>query len=105
MPVVFTSRCAAASFVDALKKTNVTMRMRKNPVSDAMNAHMPTTPLSNTRSFGTALFDFSFTGSHSGRRPRTGGTLSKLCGDGGDVVAHSSVHASHGLSPAGSPRR
>src|SRR4029077_2775164 len=33
----------------------------------------------------------------------TGGTLSKLYGGGGDVVAHSSVFACHGSSPAISP--
>src|SRR5581483_838749 len=41
--------------------------------------------------------------SQSGRRPRTGGTSAKFSAGGGDVVAHSSVHASQGLSPAGAP--
>src|SRR5699024_433079 len=38
--------------------------------------------------------------SHSGRRLRTGGILVKLLGFGGEDVAHSSVQASHGSSPA-----
>src|SRR5205807_4262781 len=33
--------------------------------------------------------------SHRGRRPRTGGTRSKLCSGGGDGVAHSRVQAFH----------
>src|SRR5438445_1217841 len=41
--------------------------------------------------------------SQSGRRLRTVGMVSKLYGDGGEVVAHSSVQASHGSSPAGAP--
>src|SRR5438132_11471961 len=43
--------------------------------------------------------------SHSGRRPRTGGTSVKLSSGGGEDVAHSRVHAFHGLSPAAGPRR
>src|SRR5262245_33898237 len=43
--------------------------------------------------------------SQSGRALRTTGTLSKLYSGGGEVVAHSSVHASHGSSPAFSPLR
>ena len=39
--------------------------------------------------------------SHSGRRLRTTGIASKLYAGGGEVVAHSSVQASHGSSPAG----
>src|SRR5258706_14927176 len=83
------------------------MRMMKNPASEAMNAHIPTVALSKDRSSASfpLVFPLFFgSRSQSGRRPRTGGTFSKLCGDGGDVVAHSSVHASHGLSPAFSPR-
>src|SRR5579871_2291691 len=41
--------------------------------------------------------------SQSGRRLRTVGIVSKLYEGGGDVVAHSSVQASHGSSPAGAP--
>src|SRR5437870_1636461 len=41
--------------------------------------------------------------SQSGRRLRTVGVVSKLYDGGGEVVAHSSVHASHGSSPAGAP--
>ena len=41
--------------------------------------------------------------SHKGRRLRTSGILSKLYSGGGEVVAHSSVHASHGSSPASLP--
>src|SRR5262245_14089053 len=43
--------------------------------------------------------------SHSGRRLRTSGKVSKLYSGGGEVVDHSSVQASQGSSPAGSPRR
>ena len=43
--------------------------------------------------------------SHSGRRLLTIGIVSKLYAGGGDVVAHSSVQASHGSSPAGRPLR
>src|SRR5262245_34294346 len=43
--------------------------------------------------------------SQSGRRLCTVGTSSKLYDGGGEVVAHSSVQASHGLSPAGLPLR
>ena len=39
--------------------------------------------------------------SHTGRSERIGGSDVKLCGGGGEVVAHSSVWAPHGLSPAG----
>src|SRR5206468_11764934 len=42
--------------------------------------------------------------SHNGRRLRIGGSASKFSCGGGEVVAHSSVHAFHGLSPAGFPR-
>src|SRR5438445_8037427 len=41
--------------------------------------------------------------SRSGMKLRTGGTRSKLYGGGGEVVAHSSVLACHGSSPATSP--
>src|SRR5262249_38687278 len=43
--------------------------------------------------------------SHSGRRLYTVGISSKLYDGGGEEVAHSSVQASHGLSPAGLPLR
>src|SRR5262245_36382524 len=43
--------------------------------------------------------------SHSGRRLRTSGRTSKLYSGGGEVVDHSSVHASQGSSPAGLPCR
>src|SRR5262245_29003894 len=43
--------------------------------------------------------------SHSGRRLRTTGKVSKLYSGGGDVVDHSRVHASHGSLPAGVPTR
>src|SRR5215475_4871228 len=42
--------------------------------------------------------------SHSGRRLRTSGRVSKLYSGGGEDVDHSSVHASHGSLPAMSPR-
>src|SRR5262249_4589392 len=43
--------------------------------------------------------------SQSGRRLRTVGNVSKLYSGGGEVVVHSSVHASHGSSPASFPLR
>src|SRR4051812_279388 len=43
--------------------------------------------------------------SQSGSRPDTTGTKAKLYEAGGEVVAHSRPDASHGLSPAGWPRR
>src|SRR5258708_18307651 len=43
--------------------------------------------------------------SHNGRLLRTSGRTAKLYSGGGDDVAHSSVHASHGSLPAGSPFR
>src|SRR5258708_1888965 len=43
--------------------------------------------------------------SHNGRRLRIGGNATKFSCGGGDVVAHSSVHASQGLSPATLPRK
>ena len=42
--------------------------------------------------------------SHSGRRLWTDGISAKLYAGGGEVVVHSSVHASHGSSPGRSPR-
>src|SRR5829696_4806043 len=41
----------------------------------------------------------------SGSRLVTNGMRSKLCGGGGEAVAHSSVPAPHGLSPAIAPTR
>src|SRR6266513_2414579 len=43
--------------------------------------------------------------SHNGRRLRIGGSASKFSCGGGEVVAHSSVHAFQGLSPATLPRK
>src|SRR5947207_15577147 len=43
--------------------------------------------------------------SHNGRRLRIGGNATKFSCGGGDVVAHSSVHASQGLSQATLPRK
>src|SRR6516162_6303542 len=43
--------------------------------------------------------------SHNGRRLWTVGITAKLYSGGGDVVDHSSVHASHGSTPAGRPWR
>src|SRR5437868_4806421 len=43
--------------------------------------------------------------SHNGRRLRIGGNATKFSCGGGDVVAHSSVHAFQGLSPATLPRK
>src|SRR5262245_38208120 len=86
------------------------IRIRKNPASDAMNAHIATTPLSSDCSVVLALdFFFAFflpdacSRSQSGRRPVIGGTRSKFSCGGGDVVAHSSVHASQGFAPARLP--
>src|SRR5580693_5048696 len=43
--------------------------------------------------------------SHSGRRLFTSGIVAKLYSGGGEVVDHSSVHASHGSLPATFPRK
>ena len=43
--------------------------------------------------------------SHSGRRLRTAGMTAKLYSGGGELVDHSSVHASHGSFPAALPRK
>src|ERR1700721_1699592 len=43
--------------------------------------------------------------SHSGRRLCTLGILAKLYSGGGELVDHSSVHASHGSFPASFPRK
>src|ERR1700724_2964762 len=43
--------------------------------------------------------------SHNGRRLRIGGSASKFSCGGGEVVAHSSVQAFQGLSPAIFPRK
>src|SRR6266478_4732176 len=43
--------------------------------------------------------------SHNGRRLRIGGSAMKFSCGGGEVVAHSSVHAFQGLSPATLPRK
>src|SRR5438876_2681863 len=43
--------------------------------------------------------------SHNGRRLRIGGSATKFSCGGGEVVAHSRVHASQGLSPATLPRK
>src|SRR6266481_1678867 len=43
--------------------------------------------------------------SHNGRRLRIGGNATKFSCGGGDVVAHSRVHAFQGLSPATLPRK
>src|ERR1700681_775726 len=43
--------------------------------------------------------------SHSGRRLFTSGMAAKLYVGGGEVVDHSSVHASQGSLPASSPRK
>src|SRR5215467_4730545 len=41
--------------------------------------------------------------SHNGRRLATTGTVAKLYAGGGELVDHSSVHASHGSFPASAP--
>src|ERR1700677_4293244 len=87
------------------------MSMRKNAASEAINVSMATLFLSMTGLGGIAsgaFFSSIWSGwarSQSGRRPRTGGRRSKLCGGGGEEVAHSSVQARQGLSPAGLPER
>ena len=81
----------------------------KKTVSEAMNSIMPSRYLSAadrsrcppSRGASSSPGSPGCSRSHSGRRLRTGGTWSKLCSGGGEVVAHSSVQASHGLSPAG----
>src|SRR5438552_16822833 len=80
----------------------------KKPASERIKVRMPVLFL-----FGTLIAElFSPTTgsgrsglaiSHNGRQLRIGGNLSKFSCGGGEVVAHSSVHAFQGLSPAGLP--
>src|SRR5437016_5230313 len=79
------------------------------PASERIKVRMPVLCL-----FGTLIAElFSPTTgsgrsglarSHSGRRLWIGGSATKFSCGGGEVVAHSSVHAFHGLSPATLPR-
>src|SRR5206468_7604756 len=75
-----------------------------------MNVRMPVLFLSGrmmaelfSPTIGSGRSGFAI--SHNGRRPRIGGSASKFSCGGGEVVAHSSVHAFHGLSPAIFPRK
>src|SRR5579862_4842861 len=91
-----------------LKKTNTRINVPKNPASETMNVQTHVFARS-----GTAMSSFSlpttgsgrsgFATSHRGRRLRIGGSSLKLCTGGGELVAHSSVQAFHGFSPAGLP--
>src|SRR6266404_8232242 len=82
----------------------------KNPASERMKVRMPTLFLSGltisevflpTTGSGRS----GFATSHNGRRLRIGGSASKFSCGGGEVVAHPSVQAFHGLSPAIFPRK
>src|SRR5229473_3745476 len=82
----------------------------KNPASERMKVRMPTLFLSGLSisevslpTTGSGRSGFAI--SHNGRRLRIGGSASKFSCGGGEVVAHSSVHASQGLSPATLPRK
>src|SRR5205807_3981614 len=90
------------------------IKTTKNTASEAMKATMPSSgpPIARAGRRGraggpgdAAAGAGGWARSHSGRRPRTGGTSVKLSSGGGEGVAHSSVHAFHGLSPAGDPSR
>src|SRR5262245_22780687 len=97
--------------------------MTKIADSAAMRQSMPTRPRVGSSHFSSAAlivvadafmtvlryWPYSQSGSsgclrsQSGRRLLTTGIAAKLYGGGGDVVDHSSVHASHGSFPAGLP--
>src|SRR5438477_3644860 len=62
---------------------------------------MTAAPFSPTMGSGRSQFAMS----HSGRRLLIGGSATKFSCGGGDVVAHSKVHAFQGLSPATLPRK
>ena len=90
------------------------IKIRKNIASDAMKIIIPSCAVgigngrvrcASSRHHGGRCDSAGWARSHSGRRPQIGGTRSKLCSGGGDVVAHSRLHAPQGLSPAGAPRR
>src|SRR2546422_4979932 len=90
------------------------IKTTKNTASEATKATMPSSgpPADRAGRRGraggpgdAAAGACEWARSHSGRRPRTGGTSVKLSSGGGEGVAHSSVHAFHGLSPAAGPRR
>src|SRR5713101_6958193 len=89
--------------------------------SAPIRQYMPTRPregrrqskLLSWRSTDTVLIGYSYLQSgssgclrsHSGRRLRTVGATAKLYAGGGELVDHSSVHASHGSLPAVLPRK
>ena len=65
-------------------------------------SELPERPSSSPSTLASAA---SCSTSHKGRGLRIGGSQLKLPCGGGEVVAHSSVQARHGLSPAASPER
>src|SRR5271157_3562247 len=98
--------------------------MQKIADSAAIRHHMPTRPRNSCasgisdcgratvvaaiRASPYSYFQSGSSGcfkSHSGRRLRTTGIFAKLYSGGGEVVLHSSVHASQGSFPAGLPSK
>src|SRR6266852_4753877 len=89
--------------------------------SAPIRQYIPTRPregrrqskLFSWRSTDTVLIGYSYLQSgssgclrsHSGRRLRTVGITAKLYSGGGELVDHSSVHASQGSFPAALPRK
>src|ERR1700730_643273 len=89
--------------------------------SALIRQYIPTRPregrrqsrLPSWRSTGTVLIGYSYLQSgssgclrsHRGRRLRTTGITAWLYTGGGELVDHSSVHASHGSFPAALPRK
>src|ERR1700722_3549182 len=96
--------------------------MVKIAVSAAIRQYIPTGPRAGrfqrisasgivTDGALIELYSYSQSGSsgclrsHKGRRLLTSGNVAKLYVGGGEVVDHSSVHASQGSLPANSPRK
>src|SRR5260370_16659222 len=75
--------------------------MKRRVPSLLWSGRVSTAPFSPTIGSGRS----GLARSHNGRRLRIGGSATKFSCGGGDVVAHSRVHASQGLSPATLPRK
>src|SRR4051812_8708383 len=111
MKVRGTSRsCALKPVLRTRYSRNATISAPKKVDSEKMKALMPTIGVRQRASIvgrgGAAGGGTLCTTSHSGRWVLIGGSaVAKFSGGGGDVVAHSSVHAFHGLSGARSVPR
>src|SRR5213083_292324 len=110
MSVRGTSRsCGPGPGLRVRYSRNATISAPKNVTSLKMKAAMPTTgarhwpPTTGRWLLLPSGPCATFARSHRGRALVIGGRVTKLYAGGGDDVAHSSVHAFHGLSPAGIP--